>query len=340
MGACCGCVTIEQSTVGVVEYFGKYDRMIYPGFNCINCCFESVHSRPSLMLHTSNMNVETITKDQLSVNIRVGLQYKINIDNIEYVKKGKNKKNVELEAFSEKSVLVNKKDFPSYQNANIPIPSYDNAVYNATYLTNSIGSQMGQVINSYFRANSRNHTLEELFLSKNNLSYELQDLLNEEVHKYGYIVEAVYIEDIDPPANVKATMNAVLEAKNKREAMVTNAQAEREAMILRAEAEQKTMIMKAEALAETRRLEGEGLAKQRQALAEGLTQSLKSLCGENATVSVEESTKTIIKMQYIDMLNTAAHNGKNVFVMRCDPAGVSNIGDQLENALITANNVG
>ena len=36
MGLCC--TVIRESNIGVVESFGKYDRMIEPGCNYLNCC--------------------------------------------------------------------------------------------------------------------------------------------------------------------------------------------------------------------------------------------------------------------------------------------------------------
>lgn len=363
MGNCCGCVTIGESTVGVVEYLGAYDRVLRPGFSCIHCCFESVKHQLSLKLTTTDFTVETITKESLSVEIKVSLQYKINDDNINYEPKyipGNNE--IALDDFSEKSVLIGNKKFPSYQNANIVAPSYENNnnVYKAAYLTKNIISQMEQVIRSYFRANSRNYTMDELFVTKNKLSDDLNNLLNAEVMQYGFIVVKVFIDDIDPPKNVKATMNLVKEAENKREAIITLAKAEREANILKAEAEReagilnaeaknKTIILTAEAektaailkaqgLAETRKFEGEGLSAQRQALFEGLKTTMEKY-GVDTKMGQQELTNTIITMQYLDVLNTAAHNGKNTFVMRCDPSAVTSIGDQLENALMTSKSV-
>ncbi len=83
MGCCCA--VIDQSTVGIVESWGKYDRIIQPGFHCLNCFAERIHSRPSLRLDTINIKIETVTKESLSVTIMVGIQYKINDENIENI---------------------------------------------------------------------------------------------------------------------------------------------------------------------------------------------------------------------------------------------------------------
>lgn len=80
MGNCCA--IIDESTLGVVESFGKYDRILDPGLHCINCCADRVRYRPSLMLTTFNTTIDTITKDRITIRIKIGIQYKINNDNL------------------------------------------------------------------------------------------------------------------------------------------------------------------------------------------------------------------------------------------------------------------
>lgn len=117
------------------------------------------------------MEIETITKEQVSIKIKVGVQYKINFDNF-------------------------------CENREIRQEKYD-AVYLAMYLTDSVTGLLQQFINSYFRSVSRDYTMEQLFSSKNKLSDELMDLLNREIYKYGYLICKTLITDIDPPETVK-----------------------------------------------------------------------------------------------------------------------------------------
>lgn len=295
MGNFFGCVVIDEASVGVVEHLGKYNRTIDPGFNCISGCgIEKVQSRPSLKIMTYDYKVETITKEQLSITIKIGIQLKINIDND------------------------------------------DKAVYNATYKIKNIISQITQLVNEYFRSITRDYTMTELFETKNKISNDLRNYLNTEVQQYGYVITKALIMDIDPPDNVKNTMNLVLESERKRDAMITLANAERESMILKARAEKEAMILKAEANAQTRKLEGEGLAAQRQALANGLKTSMTSLCDKEVHLDPNELTKTILTMQYIDMLNNATHSKNNTFIMQCHPNGINSIEDQVRLANLSS----
>jgi regulator of protease activity HflC (stomatin/prohibitin superfamily) len=212
----------------------------------------------------------------------------------------------------------------SYQNPEIPMPSYQDAIYKSVYATNDPFGQITQTISSYFRSISCNYTMNELFLSKDKFSNDLTDILNKEMIKYGYVVIKTLIMDIDPPEKVKATMNLVLESKNKREAMINQAEAEME-----------TAILKAKGLAETRRLEGVGLAAQRKAVNDGLKDCIHNMCGKDAKIDQTELTNTIVKMQYIDMLNVAAQSGKNTFIMQCNPNAVNNFEQQMQNAILS-----
>ncbi len=329
MGVCLGCAIIDESTVGLIENFGRFDRIIYPGCNFINCITESIAHKQSLQLTTTNIKIETVTKESLSVVITVGIQYKINNENINVLHNLEvDGDEIHLEHLGENSNLLhnNRKQYKSYQNSNAIESILDNPIYKATYLTKSPEKQMDQFINAYFRTISCNHTMKELFNSKNKLSNELEQILNKEMNKFGFIICKALIVDIDPPDSVKQTMNLVLTSQNKREAMLNEAQAEKA-----------TMILRSEGIAETRRLEGIGLAQQRQALVDGLKQSVTGMCGEQAKIDPHEFTSTIITMQYIDMLHNAATSGKNTFILQCSPNAGTNIEDQVRNAILSVN---
>ena len=323
MGSCLGCVVIDESNVGVVEVFGKYDRMVYPGFHFLNCFTENVPYRVSLRLKTKNIKIETVTKESLSVVITIGIQYKVNDENI-------NGNDVELEQ-TEHSKLLSK----SYQNNTFNTNNANNAnntnnangIYRSVYSTSNHEEQIIQFTDAYFRDIGCNHTMKELFMSKNKLSDELTNLLNKEMKRFGYIIHRALIMDIDPPNNIKETMNLVLASQNKRDALINEAEAHKRASILKAEGD-----------CEVRRLEGVGLSLQRQALVDGLKQSIHGLCGE-VNLDSTNLTSTIISMQYIDMLNNAATNGKNTFILPSGPSAAVNIEEQMRNAILSTKNI-
>lgn len=333
MGSLLGCVVISESNIGAVEYLGKYDRMLQSGCHCINCILESVPHQVSLKVQTFNIQVETVTNESLSVIITVGVQYKINNENIAYANnncKGlAQDRDLELD---EKSELISKKSYQrydvSYQARDQINSMYDNPVYKAIYTTTDPLGQMRQFINAYFRTIGSNHTMKELFTSKDKLSNALTDILNGEMNKYGYSIITALIADIDPPQTVKNTMNLVLSSQNERDAMINKAEASKQASILKAEGE-----------CRIRELEGKGLALQRQALVDGLKQSVNGLSGGQVQMDPNQLTSTIITMQYIDMLNTAASRSNHTLILPSTPNSATNFEEQVRNALLSVREI-
>ncbi|KAK9808140.1 hypothetical protein WJX73_001299 [Symbiochloris irregularis] len=81
MGLCFSC--IDNAQVGVVEKFGKYQRIAHPGFNCVCCCIgEAVAGTLSLRIQQLDVRCETKTKDNVFVNVVVSVQYQVVRDNL------------------------------------------------------------------------------------------------------------------------------------------------------------------------------------------------------------------------------------------------------------------
>ncbi|KAI8103557.1 hypothetical protein M9435_004892 [Picochlorum sp. BPE23] len=77
------CTCVDQSSVQVIEQFGKYRRMAQPGFNCVCCCLgEAVAGGMSLRIQQIDCRCETKTKDNVFVEINVSVQYQIQKENL------------------------------------------------------------------------------------------------------------------------------------------------------------------------------------------------------------------------------------------------------------------
>lgn len=73
----------DQSSIQVIEQFGKFKRMAYPGFNCVWCCLgESVAGGMSLRIQQIDCRCETKTKDNVFVEINISVQFQIVRDNL------------------------------------------------------------------------------------------------------------------------------------------------------------------------------------------------------------------------------------------------------------------
>lgn len=322
-----GCIVISEATIGAVEYLGKFSEIIEPGFHCLIPCVESLHSVKQTNMQILNTTVETITSESLAIKITVGIQYKIieNESEISIYSKNNTRNNDDNELLHVSQSDKSYKTFSPYQQTDNNNIDYK---YNAIYLTANPQLQIQQHIETVFREISCGYTMKELFLSKSKVSEHLTMRLNKEMNKFGYMIYRVLIQDIDPPNEVKHTMNLVLSSQNKRDAMINEA-----------EAKKKAAILEAEGMCEVRRLEGVGLANQRKALAEGLAQSISSFGNDPATLNTNELTNIIIKMQQIEMLHTAAHNGKNTFIVTSPDVGSNDLESKMRNALLSVKSV-
>jgi len=75
MGGIC-CVAVPQSSVAMIERFGKFSREAHAGFNCVCCiCGEASAGTVSLRLQQLLVKCDTKTKDNVFVSIDVAVQY-------------------------------------------------------------------------------------------------------------------------------------------------------------------------------------------------------------------------------------------------------------------------
>lgn len=75
--------TTDQSSVRVIEQFGKFSRIAYPGFNCVWCCIgEAVAGGLSLRIQQLDVRCETKTKDNVFVDVVVSVQYQCVRENL------------------------------------------------------------------------------------------------------------------------------------------------------------------------------------------------------------------------------------------------------------------
>lgn len=81
MGVCFSCV--DNAQVGIVERFGKFERIAHPGFNCLLCCIgEALAGTLSLRIQQLDVRCETKTMDNVFVNVVVSVQYQVVRDNL------------------------------------------------------------------------------------------------------------------------------------------------------------------------------------------------------------------------------------------------------------------
>lgn len=79
-GSCCCFECITESEAGVLEFCGKFSRVMPSGLFCVRWPFETIVARVSLKIKYMEVRCETKTKDNVFVSVCVAIQYKVRDD--------------------------------------------------------------------------------------------------------------------------------------------------------------------------------------------------------------------------------------------------------------------
>ena len=69
------CFTVSTSEVGVIERWGKYDRLAKAGFHVICSPMDQLAGKLSLRIQELNVRVETKTLDNVFLTAQISVQY-------------------------------------------------------------------------------------------------------------------------------------------------------------------------------------------------------------------------------------------------------------------------
>lgn len=74
---CIGCFTISTAEVGIIERFGKFDRLAAPGLGFFILGVEEMAGRMTYRVQQLDVKVETKTMDNVFINTVVSIQYQV-----------------------------------------------------------------------------------------------------------------------------------------------------------------------------------------------------------------------------------------------------------------------
>jgi len=332
---------VSESKVSFVESFGQFNHVAYPGISCFNCCTQQVAGTLSLRVQQHKINVETRSKDNAVIIVRMAIQVKVAENEAEFerylgstrkniqVKKKKGKKKIEEETPApiedEEPEIFHDEPVPAGIDIG-PTKNRDSKIlYNAFYKLQNPVEQILAYLEEYFRFHGMSYTLDEIFAAKNDMTHELQQMLNAKMNPFGYIICNILVLDIDPDVKVKQAMNDIIASEK-----------EKRAQQARAEADKITKILNAEAEAKTRELAGEGIANSRKAIINGLQSSVESFQQALPGSQPSDVLVTVLMTQYMDTIKEAAATGQNTFILPSAPGQVSSMEDQMRNALLSS----
>jgi regulator of protease activity HflC (stomatin/prohibitin superfamily) len=174
------------------------------------------------------------------------------------------------------------------------------------------------------RAKVPKMNLDEVFERKDDVGLAVKSELDVSMKIYGFEIPNALVTDVNPADNVKAAMNDIQTQQRLQIAAAAKGEANKILVVKNAEAE-----------AESKRLQGEGIAKERRAIVDGLRESIAAFTDQIGGVSAPEVLKLVLLTQYFDtMKEIGVSSGSKVILMPHSPSGVTDISEQLQQAII------
>ena len=171
--------------------------------------------------------------------------------------------------------------------------------------------------------------LDQLFEMKDDIATAVKAELDSVMDDFGYGIVKALVTDINPDEKVKVSMNEINAAQRLREAAIQQAEADKIRVVKAAEGE-----------AESKALQGQGIANQRKAIIEGLKESVENFSSAVNGVNSQDVMNLVMMTQYFDTIKELGLSGKNsTILIPHGPGGMTDMSDQIRNAMITAQQV-
>lgn len=169
--------------------------------------------------------------------------------------------------------------------------------------------------------------LDHALSSRDTINSKLRVVLDDATHKWGVKVTRVELRNINPPEDVRITMEKQMTAERNRRAVVLQAEGEKQANIMRAEGEKQAAITRAEGEKQAAILQAQGAAEARLTAASAEAESIRRIA-EGITSGQGNPAQYLIMMKYIESLRDMSKSGNaKVVFMPVETSGVlSSIG--------------
>ena len=269
---------VPQSSVLLIERFGRFHRVAASGLNIIVPFFESARA-----VYWTNTRPGITSIDLREQFIDLPPQSVISRDN----------------------VMVNV-DSVVYWQITDPVK----ACYEVNDLVGSIVQLTFTGMRSVIGKLDLDHTLS----SRDQINNELRVILDEATDKWGVKVTRVDIKNITPPEDVRITMEKQMTAERNRRALVLQAEGDKQAAIARAEGEKQAAITRAEGDKSSAILQAEGAAQARLTAASAEAQAINQI--GQIIGNPADTAQYLITARYIESLRdmTRTQNSKVIFM--------------------------
>lgn len=281
---------VPQSSVLLIERLGKFHRVAASGLNIIVPFFESPRA-----VYWSNVRPGTTSIDLREQYIDMPPQPVITRDN----------------------VTINVDSVVYWQ-----ITDPTKAVYEVADLVGALVQLTITGMRSVMGEMDLDHTLS----NRDQINAKLRIILDEATDKWGVKVTRVDVKNINPPEDVRITMEKQMTAERNRRALILQAEGDKQAAITRAEGEKQAAVTRSEGNKQSAILDAEGAAQARLTAANAEAQAISHMA--KALGGADQTAQYLITQRYIESLKdmTRGQNSKVVFMPVETSSMLSSIG--------------
>ncbi|HKY30117.1 MAG TPA: SPFH domain-containing protein [Pyrinomonadaceae bacterium] len=195
----------------------------------------------------------------------------------------------------------------------------------AVYEVNDLVGGIVQLTITGMRSVMGEMDLDHTLSSRDQINSKLRLILDEATDKWGVKVTRVDVKNINPPEDVRITMEKQMTAERNRRALVLQAEGDRQAAITRAEGEKQAAVTRAEGDKQSAILQAEGAAQARLRAAEAESEAITRVA---QAIPQGDPAQYLITARYIESLRdmTRTNNSKVIFMPVETSAMLSSVG--------------
>jgi regulator of protease activity HflC (stomatin/prohibitin superfamily) len=162
--------------------------------------------------------------------------------------------------------------------------------------------------------------LDHTLASRDSTNSQLRAALDTATQQWGVKVMRIELKNINPPEEVRLTMEKQMTAERTRRAVVTTAEGEKSSAILRAEGQKQSQIVNAEGSKQAAILAAEGQAEARLRVAQAEAQAIQVVA--QAIGAAGNPAQYLIAQRYLEALASIATGANKLVFMPYEASGV------------------
>jgi regulator of protease activity HflC (stomatin/prohibitin superfamily) len=190
----------------------------------------------------------------------------------------------------------------------------------ATYEVQNLGWGLEQMTLSALRNVIGQLDLDHTLSSRDSTNTQLRAALDTATQQWGVKVMRIELKNINPPEEIRLTMEKQMTAERTRRAVVTTAEGEKSSAILRAEGQKQALIVNAEGSKQAAILAAEGQAEARLRVAQAEAQAIQVVT--QAMGSAGNPAQYLIAQRYLESLGAIATGAQKLVFLPYEASGV------------------